>query len=120
MHHRRIKRRTFLKISAAAGIASGAGALLFNDRIDRFLQDSLKNTIDFRVLSERINKGENPYTIIPDREQIIHPGDLPVYSGSASDSLALTRYYPQLAYSRKNPAKVQIINIHQQFPDGPA
>jgi len=77
------------------------------DQLNQFLRSSLQNTIDFR-------KNYSPYPIVLDWEKSIHPGDLPVYSGSASDSLALCHYYPQLAYSRTNTAKVQIINIHHQ------
>lgn len=118
MHHKRIKRRTFLKVSAAAGIAGGAGIFLFNDHIDHFLQTSLKNTIDFKSLPDLQDTEKKLYPINLDHEKRIHPGDLPIYSGSSADTLALTRYYPQLAYSRNNPAKIQIINIHHQdFPN---
>ena len=114
---KRVTRRGFLKATAATTLGTGAGILLFKDEAERYLTGALANSVDFFTPENRLPPERNFYPLVPDQKTIIGPGDLPVYTGSAADTLPLIRRYPQLAYAKNNPAKVQIINIyHQDFP----
>ena len=114
---KRITRRGFLKVAATTSLGAGTGLLLFKDDAKRYCTEAFTNNVDFFVPENRLAPERNFYPLVPDRKTIIVPGDLPLYKGSAADTLPLIRHYPQLAYAKNNPAKVQIINIHHHdFP----
>ncbi len=111
-----ISKRKFLKLSALSAGMLGAGTFLFRDEIHQVLKNSLKNNIDFLTLENNLKANDNFYPLKVSEQNTIHPGDLPIYQGSVSDGLPLTKYFPELDYSSKNKAKVQIINIyHKDF-----
>ncbi len=109
-----ITRRSCFKIAMAAGLSAGAGGVLFSDQIDRLLHAALKNSIDFRYHLNDSKDYNALYPVALDTENRIHHGDLPLYTASSSDALALTRFFPHLVYAKNNRAKVQIMNIHHE------
>ncbi len=114
--NRRFSKRTFLKLSAASLIAAGTGAIMYKGRINDLLKNSFKDNIDFLTMENDLGAPENFYPLKVPEDKTIGPGDLPMYEGTASDRLPITRYFPQLDYGADNRSKVQIINVfHDDF-----
>ncbi len=114
--NKHFSKRTFLKLSAASLIAAGTGTVLYRERINDLLKNSFKDNVDFLNMESDLTPSKNFYPLKISGEKIIQPGDLPMYKGSASDTLPITRYFPQLDYGAGNQSKVQIINVfHGDF-----
>jgi D-cysteine desulfhydrase len=115
--HKSLSRRKFLGLVGASTAAAGLGGLLFKDAISGIVSEVMENRIDFLTSAEDLATGQAAFSPrLPSKDRI-QPGELPVQEGQGAERLAVTRYFPQLDYSRGNTAKVQIINIyHEDFP----
>ncbi|MCP4691368.1 MAG: pyridoxal-phosphate dependent enzyme, partial [Desulfobacterales bacterium] len=107
-------KRTFLKLAGASAAAAGLGAICFKEEIDDALRGLFADNIDFLTKEEDLAPGRDLFSSETPEMDRIQPGELPVQAGGASERLALVRHFPRLDYSRKNRAKVRIINIHHE------